>query len=806
MADAADELARLVGFGPALPASEDPNLGRRIGPYRLVRRVGEGGMGSVYAAERADQEFQKQVAVKLLRAGSVSENSLRRFRVERQTLASLDHPNIARLIDGGTTDDGLPYLVMEFVEGEQIDRYSTIRQLSIADRLKLFREACAAVQYAHQNLIVHRDLKPNNILVTTDGTVKLLDFGIAKLLQPQGGEDVAVTSAEQGPMTLENASPEQIRGEPITTSTDVYALGVLLYILLTGRHPFREKSTSIIALQQAILMDTPEKPSAAVLKAAEGFVKDEAVDKTARRVRGDLDTIVLTALRKEPQRRYASVERFSDDIDRHLKGLPVGARKDTLGYRAGKFVRRHAAGVAATGIAAMALLVSSAMAIRSGQKAERRFNEVRQLAHFVLFDLDNAIRAGTTPARKTVLEEALKYLSNLERDSNGDPSLDLEVAAAYMKVGDLQGNLYLANVGDERAARRSYEKAYRVASAVASAHPRNIEAQRDAAAASVDIANVLLFGPDRDEAVRRYNEAQRVFETLAPQYPPAEHDLMDVWSKIGLARLQVGDPNGALAAYGHCLKIAESLAGSDNSFAAQRAVAYGQERVGYATARSGNVDEGLARLRDALGSYERLANDAPDKAAAQRDVESTNAMIGDILLTAGKAAAAVESYRKALAVSESLAASDPNNGQFKRDRIVMLSRLSDAESKAGKTAESRALAEKTIGLLKPVVEGAGASDPDVIQYCVLMLSLNDRGKAAEALPYALKLVEHTQGKDAVTLEVLARAWNMSGDRTRAIETAEKALAILRGTRSSEMTTELEKDLADFRAGAPQSKR
>ncbi len=328
--------------------------GQRIGAYRIVREAGRGGMGTVYVAERADEQFRRQVAIKVVRRGMDTDEILRRFRAERQILANLGHPNIAGLLDSGTTEDGRPYFVMEWVEGHRIDTYCNTRQLSTRDRLTIFRKVCSAVHFAHQNLVVHRDLKPGNILVTAEGEPKLLDFGIAKLLDP-GEEALAFTRVDLRPMTPEYASPEQIRGEAITTASDVYALGVLLYVLLTGHHPFKTVTRDPQSLAKAICETSPPRPSSVVGQDEEiRRVPEAEVPILRRRLAGDLDNIVLMAMKKEPQRRYASVDQFSNDIERHLEGLPVIARKDTLGYRATKFVGRHKWGV---GIAVLVLLV-----------------------------------------------------------------------------------------------------------------------------------------------------------------------------------------------------------------------------------------------------------------------------------------------------------------------------------------------------------------------------------------------------------------------------------------------------------------
>lgn len=354
---------RSSGFDDAIKVlelqSEKSNEGRLIGTYRVLREIGRGGMGTVYLAARADDAFQKLVAIKIIRRGLDTDDIIQRFRGERQILAMLDHPNIARLLDGGTTDDGLPYFVMEYIEGEPIDQCCDARQLNTTERLKLFQGVCAAVRYAHQNLVIHRDIKPGNVLVTKEGVPRLLDFGIAKLLAPVNApENRTLTSLR--PLTPEYASPEQVRGESITTASDVYSLGVLLYRLLTGHRPYRQPMSSPAEIERSILEEEPEKPSVAVMKEEareqqnETRITPDSVsraregtpEKLRRRLQGDLDNIVLTALRKEPQRRYESAEQLSEDVQRHLANLPVMARPHTRGYRTAKFIQRHKAWVA----------------------------------------------------------------------------------------------------------------------------------------------------------------------------------------------------------------------------------------------------------------------------------------------------------------------------------------------------------------------------------------------------------------------------------------------------------------------------
>lgn len=366
----AAELAAMV-----LDEDEEPSaLGQRVGPYRLVAEIGRGGMGTVYEAERDDDEYEKRVAVKLIRRGMNATAVAGRLRRERQILASLDHPNIARLLDGGTTTDGLPYIVMEYVDGQPIDKYADDHRLSTAERLEVFRLVCSAVTYAHENSVIHRDIKPTNILINEEGVPKLLDFGIAKILNPTSARDPGDATTALQIMTPEYASPEQVAGKSITVTTDIYSLGLVLYELLTGRRPYRFNSAQPNEMAQVISTQQPERPSVVIERTEdvlastterESKITPETVSSNrnskpevlSRSLRGDLDNIVLMSLRKEQERRYASVEQFSEDIRLHLSGLPIIARKDTLTYRSSKFFKRNRTLVTSTLVVAVICLL-----------------------------------------------------------------------------------------------------------------------------------------------------------------------------------------------------------------------------------------------------------------------------------------------------------------------------------------------------------------------------------------------------------------------------------------------------------------
>jgi len=454
---------------PASLAPEPLDVqGQRLGPYRLLREIGRGGMSAVYLAEREDP-YRQHVAVKLLRPGLATSDLVRRFLAERQILATLDHPNIARLLDGGVSDDGRPYFVMEYVEGQPITDYCDAHRLSVDDRLVLFEQVCEAVQYAHRNLVVHRDLKPSNIFVTDDGEVKLLDFGIAKLLDPEAVPAAAPhTRTGARPMTLEYASPEQIQGDPITTATDVYALGVVLYELLTGRRPHSTDGTTAGEIERFVCEREPLPPSDAVGKGDDAPEKAARARSTSanalqRTLRGDLDTIVQKALRKEAERRYASAEQFAADLERHRTGQPVKARPATIGYRVRKFAERHRGGVAVAVLFVLLLggyaATVTLQAQRIAEERDRARLEAMKTLHVKDFLIELFGSAGPSAGDTTALLEVLAGgADRVRRDLAGHPEIRAEMLSALGAVYTQLGQTDAARplVEEALAARRSF--------------------------------------------------------------------------------------------------------------------------------------------------------------------------------------------------------------------------------------------------------------------------------------------------------------------------------------------------------------
>jgi eukaryotic-like serine/threonine-protein kinase len=469
------------------------HVGKRLGAYEIVGIIAVGGMGAVYKAKRVDASYEALVAVKIMRAdlsAKTAQTVLARFRAERQMLANLNHPNITKIVDGGSTDEGLPYFVMEYVDGEPIDRFCESRGLPVAERLQKFRDVLSAVHYAHQRLIVHRDLKPNNILVDKNGVVKLLDFGIARLLDPEssgaatsdGGNATTMLA-----MTPAYASPEQVKSEAITTASDVYSLGVVLYRLLTGVSPYKSKNTQPLELAREIAETDPERPSTAITAATridplandaetkrERTVRNIDVARLKKTLRGDLDNIVLMALRKDPARRYASAEQFGEDIRRYLAHEPVIAHADSLAYRANKFVRRNRWSVAFASLAALGLIggitatTYQAKVARDAQaraeaervRAETHFKSVRSLANEDLFAIHNALSKipGTVSVRKDVLERATRYLQTLSQDSSNNPLVLAEAGRGWLRLGKSLGDYQGEAVGDSEKSKEAYER------------------------------------------------------------------------------------------------------------------------------------------------------------------------------------------------------------------------------------------------------------------------------------------------------------------------------------------------------------
>ena len=717
----------------AFGGTEMPSaIGRTVGQYKLIERIGVGGMGEVYLAERADQQFKMQVAIKLIKRGMDTESVLRRFQHERQILASLEHPNIARLLDGGTTAEGLPYFVMEYIKGKRIDRYAEEHGLSISDRLALFRQVCGAVSYAHQHLVVHRDLKPSNILVTPEGAPKLLDFGIAKITQADDADAATLPTITAVPLlTPEYASPEQFEGAPTTTLSDVYSLGAVLYELLSGRPPHRAGTRSRQAV--AHLDGTEiEKPSAAVTGA-----------ENASQLRGDLDNIVMMAMRTETARRYRSVEQFSEDIRRHLAGRPVIARPDTLSYRGSKFVRRNKVALSAALLVVLSLvggMIATAWQARRATleeqraraqqaRAERRFNDVRKLANSVLFDYHDAIipLPGSTKVREQLLNGTVTYLDSLATEAHDDPALQRELAAAYERVGDVRGGRRSGSLGDMAGAADSYTKALRIREALVALKPDDRQARRELAGAHNDLG-ICLAETDLKRGIEHLEKARALLLTLAREQPGdagLKKALADTLVPLGDALLQAGDLNGALEQFRAAISSADELVKSQPNQKVQPVQLMVQLRLAKALWRQ---QEDIAAARAANDRAVALAKALIEAEPAQPHYRQGLVAVyvqGAEMWRDSDPTAGLEHYRRAAEALEELLKADPANQATERglielyiDMAHLLARLDDNSQALlyyrNSAAHLDKLSNDPAGLssdfrLKAVTAGAGAA-------------------------------------------------------------------------------------------------
>lgn len=666
-------------------------------------------MGAVYRAIRIDDHYLKIVAIKLARAGFSTRPYLRSFKSERQILASLDHPNIAHLLDGGATQEGLPYLVMEFIEGRPIDEYCDLHTLDTSQRLKLFLHVCAAVEYAHQKLIIHRDLKPANILVTANGTPKLLDFGIAKLLDPElyfQTADAEGTMARA--MTPDYASPEQILGEPITTSGDVYSLGVVLYRLLTGHAPYILTKSNPVEWGRIIVETEPERPSAVVDRPAEitasnGNTEHLAPEDIARlrdgrpavlrrRLSGDLDNILLMALRKDPERRYGSVEQFANDIRRSLDGRPVLARPDTILYRSGKFARRHKVPLAAVALIVISLTTGIVVAVRQARIAERqralaeqRFNDIRSVSHDLIFDVHDSIQylAGATAARKIIVQDALRYLNVLSKDSPESIPLQEEIATAYEKVGDVQGGTGRANLGDTSGALESYMKALTIRQAILAKRPSDSAARDGLSRSYLRIGEILLDMGRYQEALQYHQSHLELSKELAASFPSdlkAQSRLASSYDGMGDILVSLNEWDASLQNYDASAVIFKTLAEKNPQQHTLRSNwALEQKKMGGVLEARNAFAEAFHKYKSALSIDEELAKDSPVDASAQRDLAIDYSSLGDAISKMGDSVTAIQYYRQALAIDRRLNSSDPRDASARYYLVYDLYRLGDVQ-------------------------------------------------------------------------------------------------------------------------------
>ena len=763
----ADLDASRVTAAVAPEAATDSQAEGRFGAYRLVREIGRGGMGTVYLAQRVG-EFEQRVALKIVRRSLADADVERRFRTERQVLASLAHPNIARLLDGGVGEAGEPYFAMEYVEGEPLPDYAERHRLGVRARVELFRQVCSAVSYAHTCLVVHRDIKPSNILVTADGVPKLIDFGLAKVVDTTLSGDLQATLSGFRAFTPAYASPEQVHGGQIGTASDVYSLGVVLYELLSGHRPFEFGGSTLADILRTLDTRDPQRPSAAIAGDAVGLpYKASALE-------GDLDTIVLMALRREPERRYRSVELLADDLQRYLDGKPVLAHPGTAVYRGRKFLRRHAVASAATALAIGAVVSGLGVSVwqariarQERDRATRRFEDVRRLSNSLLFELSPRIERlnGATSARDLLVRRALEYLDSLAREAGDDVALQNELAAAYEKIGDLHGNPTNPNLIEFGAAIDSYLKARRIRERTFTLASGDRPAQLALAENRRVLGNIYSQANEFDRAAHDLAEALRIIETVARAAPGD--------TSVRMARARV------------------------------------LHDLGRHQSNSSRYADALAPLARSIDEAERLRQARPGDVDLLSLLADTHAQLGLALSWEGRQPDAETHMREAAAMYEPLLAAHPGDVAL-RDGLWSVYWLTSSVYEEQDDRQAHAFAERALALIRPVV----SQDPDNVRaqqqlaksYSRLGQTATNLGHADEAIGYlrdASRILgtiasgESRNGRlrseQALALARLADARAAQGHLDNALVNARQAAAIY-----AEVTTRFSNDRRSVR--------
>ncbi|MHC4948470.1 MAG: serine/threonine-protein kinase [Planctomycetota bacterium] len=754
----------MAGRGPGGAAAGGVAVPEHVGRCRVLHEIGRGGMGVVYLGVLEDGRFRRRVAIKLLKKGMDTEDVLRRFELERQVLAALNHANIGRLFDAGETEDGRPYFVMEYVEGQPIDDYCDTERLTVPERLKLFSAVCAAVHSAHQNLVVHRDLKPSNIIVTKEGDPKLLDFGIAKIINPDLSPHAGDPTGPAGRfMTPEYASPEQVRGTPISTASDIYSLGVLLYELLSGHRPYRLRSRVQQELERVICEEDPERPSTAAAMVEEIerpapagkpttiTITPEAVcrdrgdtrpERLRRRLSGDLDNIVLKAMRKEPHRRYASAEQLAEDIRRHLASEPVIARPPSARYRASRFVRRHRAGVAVAALVVVSLTLAAlttiasqsaraaeseraAVAARAAEaeareiaereraaaeaaRADLREAEVRQLVDTLLTDLHDAVQAlpNAVEARELIIETARTHLERLAERPDRDADLALALARAYDRLGAVRFGVRNPSRGHVPAARDWYERSIGLADAVLADDADSVHARRRRIISQIHLADVHRVTGDLEAAAALVHEALAAAQQLADRHPDdsdIRRELSVVLLGVGAVAATAGDHDEARARYAESLEMRRALVlEKPRDPQALRDLSVALIRTGRALGRDDEHQAAVELLLEAVEIRRDLARRLPDTNRYERDLAVANRYLADAYDALGEVDAAAACLQAAVDAMERLVEASPGDYRARRDLVMALQRLGDFAADHGRHAEALVVYERYRGQATPL--------------------------------------------------------------------------------------------------------
>jgi serine/threonine protein kinase len=788
------EIAQAAAPAPLL-------AGRRFGPYKHVREVGRGGMGVVFEAIRDDDEYRKTVALKIAPwwhdAAALSES----FRQERQIIAELEHPNIARFLDGGT-EQGVPYFAMEFVEGIPVTTYCRQKGLTTRQRIELFLKVCSAVRYAHESLVVHRDLKPANILVDEGGVPKLLDFGIAKLLSPFSGANVTAT---QGMLwTPDFASPEQVRGRPATVRSDVYSLGLVLYEMLTDESGQKADTTSPLALDRSICDIEPPLPSRRV--AANGK------HALAKQLRGDLDTIVATAIRKEPNARYASVSEFSDDLQRYLESRPLRARAGTVLYRTRKLLRRHRMGAIAAGLLLVSIIAGIIATVHQARRAERRFAQVRKLANTFVFDVHDRVEKlpGSTEARKSIVETALVYLESLREDAAGDVELARELAQAYERIGDVQGLPTRSHLGDPQGALRSSARGEEMLRNTA--YTSNAASLQQLAAFRWKTALVRQSQGSVKEASAEFQEARHIVDRLLTVSPHDRNTLDvagEVYSQVSRMKYSQGAYKEAEEAAQKLMEIAKRIVDGDPRNREARAnLSTAYTTLGTSQIAAGNLPDAAKSYRAGIQLREQVSGEEPGNPVFRRMVMVANGHLGDVLGfratgNLGDLEGAAAAYGKSVEIARWLHANDAADRKAVFDLSSAELRLGSVLVDMGRASEGLTQLEHSAALNADLM----GQDPKNTSYtynaaflhrkiAVALEQLNRTGDALRNVNHAL---------EALREQIAARPKDIQLRSQLHLANALRALLLARGG-NAEASAAADSTTEAFAADQPASKQ
>ncbi len=745
--DSYEEQERLQPAPPAAPVN------RRFGVYEVERSIGEGGMGAVFLANRADGQFDQRVAIKVVARQAFGDVFLERFRLERQILASLNHPGISRLLDGGVAENGALYLAMEFVEGLRIDRYCEEKALDLRARLRLFQSVCAAVQYAHRNLVVHRDLKPDNILVQDDGSPKLLDFGTAKLMTPISEiAESELTRAGFRAFTPAYASPEQVLGNPVTTASDIYSLGVILHRLLAGRAPYELKDYTTGELIKVVCEQEP----------------------APAKVDADIDAIVARCLRKDPLERYRSVDELIDDIGFYLEGRPVRACRAGIGYRARKFVQRNKVATAVSALLAGSIVLGIAGVLWEARIARSRYQDLRRLTNSLLFELHDVIRElpGSTAAQHLLVTKVLDNLDKLARESTRDRLIQSDLVEAYLKMGNLQGNPYEQNLGDMEGGLATLRKALEISGRLVQQQPSDRVALRTQAMLRQSIGDISFGSGKVKEAIENQTVAAATLERLSGE-PGAKADMITeaavAYETLGDEYGQPGTPSmGDIAAAFQQYRKALALDGraltvDPSYFRARRGIAVIRMKIGTLQLNA-DPEKAQESFLAALKIFDQL----PEKEASTL---SSRRIQSNLLRKAGNAFEALEEwdaaldyYTRSLRIEESFAAVDPEDSRAQFQLAVLLNSMSMVQEGRG----DRKMAYDTAVRVRAILEGIVRRDPanpawqsrlaEVSQrLATLLRSMGNSAEAARLMTWVVETLRKLAARPDASTQDLCHA-------------------------------------------------